>query len=252
MATTNGWTMFSPEQSAQSSGQAATNFNVGNYGMFGGDIYNSKSVASSAKSWADSVKAEELGVKHVDTAQGADQIQADITRAQWEDFQERYIPVENDLLALASTSSANAAADDSGNYMERAFANTTGQLGRQNQGLGAPVSARTQAAMDRQTDVAKASGIATAENLTRRAVDERNLNLMGDIIGIGKGINSSASNMANQAGGLATQRKLANDQISSQNQQSALSGALGGAAMGFQMGGPVGAGIGAIAGYALS
>lgn len=84
-----------------------------------------------------------------EVSRDARDIQSELTRAQWDDFQERFIPVENELLGMASTGNANQDADLAGNYVEKAYANTKSQLGRKQAGLGAGITNRQNSALER-------------------------------------------------------------------------------------------------------
>lgn len=144
----------------------------------------------------------------------ADEALAQITRDDFANFEEVFAPLEKQVLDIAINRDFSKEGDEAGVRAKeglaassRAFERT---LSRQNVGL----TAEQRKGLARRTDLAKARSSAGAENVTRRGLEKRNINLLANLINIGRGIATSATSGLNTAAGLAQSRKLANDAAS--------------------------------------
>jgi hypothetical protein len=141
---------------------------------------------------------------HPEDAQGL------LTRQQRQDFERRYIPIENELIARTSTN-GEAEADLAGGRAARQMGVSRGEFMRNLRRSGQSLTPDERANVDRKFGLARAKSVANAENTTRRDVESRNVDLQGDIIGIGKNITAGANSALFTAANLQNQREAVGD-----------------------------------------
>ena len=185
----------------------------------------------------------DLTVNASEAQTNSDGVQADLTRARWEDFKRRYRPVEQEVINKLG-GDGNDEANRAGAIAARQHEVQARELGAQLAARGTSLTPAQRRAVNRQRGLARSLDVATAENTTRRGVRDRNLNGMGQMIGLGRGIATTASGGLDQAAGMQVQRENTNRQMKDQYQKNMVSGVASGASMGFAVGGPVGAAIG--------
>ena len=134
--------------------------------------------------------------------------QAKLIEIQREDFNARYRPLEEAAIA-EYMKSPEQAAQRAGGIAGQGFANAQGMsqraLGRQ----GASMTSDQLRASGASTGLAQARAVGTAENTTRRAITDRNIEGIGTMIGIGRGIQGSVNSGMDGAAGMQTARNQA-------------------------------------------
>lgn len=142
----------------------------------------------------------------VSTSGDPQKIQGAVTRAQWEDFQNRYIPIENEVIDKV-TADIEPEADRAGDFVRRAADNARDQRTRQLSRLGVNLTERQRVGLARRREIQNTLDTATAENTTRRSLRDRNLNALAGLIGTGKGIAGGANQGLSAAADMAAQRE---------------------------------------------
>lgn len=165
-----------------------------------------------------------LSMSASEAAANPEAAQAELTRAQWDDYVARYQPLENQAFQILGSSEAEAVAN-AGQYADQSSATAEGNLQRDIGRRGLSVTAEQATAMSRQSKNQAILNNMGAKDAARRAVQDRNLQATTDLISIGKGIAGSASESLNSAASMSASRNAANDaakaQSKSQNIQTA-------------------------------
>lgn len=111
----------------------------------------------------------------------ANQMFAEITRKQWADYVQNYIPIENQLIAYATDPSvpgqAMAKASDNVNA---AFDQQQGAVQRRLASMGTSLSPDERKAYDRSSAVSRSLTDVQAQNLAGTATRERQASLLGN------------------------------------------------------------------------
>ena len=144
--------------------------------------------------------------------------QGDLVRAQREDFDKRFKPLEKKLMAELSKTpeeEAQKAADN----MTAQQAVTRASFQRDLSRSGTALTARQTQAIEGKRGLNEARSMSNAKNTTRRNVRETNMERTAEMIGIGRGIAQSANQNLNTATGLQAQRDQANANMASQQAQ---------------------------------
>ena len=183
--------------------------------------------------------------RHPDKAQG------ELINSQWQDFLERYAPLEEEAIAKAMDMDFSQEAAAAGNFVGRQFDAQQGALDRNLTRYGLAPTARQRAVSEDALQRSRALGIVHAENRTRRELRDRNMQALADLSAQGRGIASNSMRSMGLAGDLKSQRDQVGDQMDAQYKQGLVGGALSGAAYGAMVGGLPGAIIGAAAGLLL-
>lgn len=156
-----------------------------------------------------------------------------IADEQWRDFELRYRPLEDRLIQEFFTS-PEAAAREAGSITAGAHAGNADSMARQVGRYGVSMTPDQQRAASRSSGLAAARDIAGTENMTRRSIRDRNIEGLGTMMGIGKGISGGAMDSMGQAAGLASAREQAGQQARAaarQNNRNTAMSMLGMAAM---------------------
>ena len=128
----------------------------------------------------------QINTNITDEYDGAKNLQAQVTRAQWEDYKLRYAPILENLVDSVigpnAQKLANQAVNNATNAVDTAFSNSFGTANRMagSYGIEVPSYSRESSAL------AKAKEKVNAINQTRRAIADRNL---GIATGLGVGGN---------------------------------------------------------------
>lgn len=193
---------------------------------------------------------EENGLPLLDpNAEKPDKNQAAIIKARWEDWLKRFKPLEDDLFEKLFAPISKSA-DRAGEQVSQSYAASAQDRDAGLRRAGMATSDDAAQAMAKVSALNRARDIATAKNTTRRGLVESRMNMMGDLMGIGRGIaGSSQDSLAS-----ASSSQAAREAIGIRNRAAGKAGLWGaagnaatGAAAGFMMGGP----FGAVAGGAL-
>ena len=136
----------------------------------------------------------------------ADQAQSDLVEAQRADFDERFAPLEDELMGKI-TASTEPEADRAGRKVRQQERITRGSFMRDLARSGASATAPQKKSIRRARSLAKATGAAGAENMTRRETRDQNMETKGAVIGIGRGIQQAANRDLSTASGLQSTRE---------------------------------------------
>lgn len=189
-------------------------------------------------------------VNEDDAGENPREAQAVITRSNYEYAKEFFQPLEGQL-AERALSSVEPEAQRAGSLVERRAAQAEGEFNRDLSRRGITLTDRQQTAFGRRRKLETTTGVANAENTTRRDLKEERLYLQGDLIALGQNIENEAIEDLRTASALQTQRELSNAQQEAQRKQSKSAGAAAGATAG-SAAGPWGAVIGAVVGYLVA
>jgi len=177
-----------------------------------------------------------------------------LTRAQFRQFQREFEPLQNEAIArIQDLNAANELADNAGTRVAEAF-NAQARAGeRRATRRGIALSGDERRVAGRTRDLARAVGIADAENTTRRAVRESQGQTAADALNIGRDISGQASQALSSAAGLESARDRTGDRLKAQQRQSVISSTASGVGLGAAAGsaGLLGAGIGAAGGAGI-
>jgi len=192
-------------------------------------------------------------VENLSAGASPTKVSAAITNQEWADYQADFVPIENSIIEQVSgQGDVNSSANRAGSRVSDSFAGAAGQNARGLARAGITATADQKSSITRSTGLSSVLAKTTAENTTRTAVNERNVNSQGDLIGLGRGIADSSSRTSNEAANLEASRTAANDQLAAQKTQGALTNMGAGAAIGFQVGQAPGAFVGAGVGLLAS
>lgn len=173
--------------------------------------------------------------------------QAAITRQQWEYSRKTFLPIEDRLISRVSAD-IEPEADKAGATAAASFQTSRGEFQRDLSRRGTRLTAAQNEALVRRRAISESKGIATAENLTRRSLEDRNRNLQASLAGLGKGIATSSEAAFGTAANAQAQREATGKALKAQQKASKTGGAASGAAIGMQYGW-WGAAAGAVIGY---
>ena len=180
-----------------------------------------------------------------------DKAEGELINSQWQDFMDRYAPLEEEAIAKAMNMDFSGQAAAAGGYVGAQFDAQQGALDRNLGRYGLSPNAAQRQVSEDALQRARALGVVHAENRTRTELRDRNMQALADLASQGRGIASNSMKSMGLAGDLKSQRDQVGDQMDAQYKQGLMGGALSGAATGFAFGGPIGAVIGGAAGLLL-
>jgi hypothetical protein len=153
-------------------------------------------------------------------------VNAQLLEYQREDFMTRYRPLEDAAIA-EYMKSPEQAAKQAGLAAASPFNRAMGMNERAMGRRGAQMTGDQRSAVRSGLGLAKARGVGNAENLMRRQVRDRNIEGLGTMIGIGKGISGSVNRDMGAASQLQTQRLEAGRNAQQAHKQSTTSTVMG-------------------------
>ena len=119
------------------------------------------------------------GLKHGLIHGKADDTLAEVNRRTWEDYQERGIPLENELIATYRDPARwQAQLDNSTNQVNQAYDGVQGTLARDASRAGISLTPQQQEAQRRKIANQRALSIVGARNKTRAGLEERDNTIM--------------------------------------------------------------------------
>lgn len=157
---------------------------------------------------------------------------AGVTRAQWQHFLNVYRPLEDQVLQRAMQTDFTAEGDRAGTMAAAGLASSAGTYERNLRRAGVALSAEERNAVARRRSTSQTRAVAGAENVTRRGMKEQRTNLLAQMVGIGRGVSSTAMGGLNAVADLEAQRAVAREQSKAQGRQMALSTAASLASLG--------------------
>jgi len=122
----------------------------------------------------------------------ASQKRAEISREQWNDYQNTYVPYENEALAYINDPEAQAKeVSDAGTLAGKSFDTIQGARQRNLERMG--ISPRADVAKNFRSDASRSKALAQidAKNRMRESVEQRTTSLSEEMIGVGKGVKAN-------------------------------------------------------------
>lgn len=186
----------------------------------------------------------------------ADKKSAWITEAEGLRYEEIYRPLNQQLMGELKTNKlTDAARLETNKVVNNGFADpkqlarVQRQAGRQ----GLSVTSGQAQSIQRADKFGNALGVAKTMDHARVAEQDRKDGLRGELINLGRGIATSATNGLTEAAANETQRNNTNNQIRAQDKAAKRQGigSMAGAGIGFAVGGPAGAMVGGAIGGAV-
>lgn len=135
--------------------------------------------------------------------------QAEITRAQWQQFQQLYAPLQKDLIAKAMQTDFSVEGDQAGMDAAASAQAARGTLARNMSRLGTRMTAEQAEAVRRRSQLGLTKGVAQAENTTRRGLYDSRGNLLAGITALGQGHATGAMSGFNAAANNAASQEMA-------------------------------------------
>lgn len=187
-------------------------------------------------------------------AANPDKAQAELTRQQWDLYQKRYAPLEDQVLAeITDPTAPERAATEAGDIVSRFHEGTRDMTLRRLARYGVAPTEEEAASIDRHLGLARALAISGAKNTARSETRDMYMDLLSGTLDQGKGLSSAASAGLNAAASMQSAREQAAAAQKAAHQQSMLSSALTGAGLAAAAGaGAMGIAGGAGAGLALA
>jgi hypothetical protein len=106
---------------------------------------------------------------------------ADLTREQWADYVNTFVPIENQLIAEAmDPNAANEAMTSASQNVSDAFSTQQGATDRRVRGLGLQLTADQRTAADRATNLSKSLTDVGAQNAARDMTLQRQQSILGN------------------------------------------------------------------------
>ena len=143
-------------------------------------------------------------------------LSAAVTRGEWQEYLARYQPVELEAIKEATRTDFTAEGNAASAEVQTQTNVAAGSLLRQVQRTGGSFSAEEQEGLSRRLAISGSAAQAGAETSTRRGLAERNLNALGNIIAMGRGIQNNAAGGLSTAAELQGARENANRQMKAQ------------------------------------
>lgn len=137
------------------------------------------------------------------------EVQGQLQDSQWALFKERYRPIE-DAAIQEFLKGTGEAAKDAGVNARRSLAGTAGVTDRSLGRRGVTMTGDQRKAAEAGMGLNAARTIATAENTARTKRRDRNMEGLGTMMSIGKGISGSAGDNLSAAAGLQHDREQQN------------------------------------------
>lgn len=189
----------------------------------------------------------------------ADAINARLTKAQYQDYVDRFRQREIDFLERLNNGDYGRAIDQSGDYARSAYDASVAVADRSFARYGAQVTPLQKRMLASLREHGAALADVGAENRARDTLHDTRQHALSNLANIGRGVRTLASTGLSQAAGLQSSRDAANRQLAAQQSaarvQNTVTGGIGGYAIGSQIGavgGPAGAIAGAALGFLLS
>lgn len=110
----------------------------------------------------------------------AAQSYADMTRQQWSDYVQNFVPIENQLISYATNEgNITGAVNRAMTNVDQSFEAQQGMQQRRLKGLGVELTPEQKAASDRETALSKSLSEVQGANSARMGVVQNQLSLMG-------------------------------------------------------------------------
>lgn len=141
--------------------------------------------------------------------------QAAITRGQWDIFQKTFKPQEDAAISeLLADSEPHA--QKAGEAVEKSYAGLGGMRERMLSRYGMRAEGDVAESLGRRDSLMRGLDVSRAENDARDSLEERRVEGLGQMLGVMRGVSTSASQNSSAAAGMASQRDLAGQQNAAQ------------------------------------
>lgn len=190
-----------------------------------------------ARSMGDTLKGKNTPITYTDPESGITKVhanqasrdpsavQAAVTRAEWDYTKNTFLPVEGEVIdRVLSGDEINSSANRAGVYANKGYNKSAEIADRNLQRRGLRRTAQQQNAVDRRSAIARTTGVADAENKTRRGLRDRNRGLLASLTAQSQGLVDNANTALGTAAGLASNRAAAGDAMRAQKKQQQMSG----------------------------
>ena len=176
----------------------------------------------------------------------ADTMNAELIRLARDDYETTYQPSEREVLRTLRDGNqiAEREADRAGRTARTQAGITRGEFNRTLSRGGVNTTAEMDKSVGRSQGLSKARSVATAENLTRGAYKELHTDAKGDMLSIGRNIQSGALSAGATAANAHNAREAANDAADTARTQNMISSAMTGAGIAAAAGTSIAAGAG--------
>ena len=145
-----------------------------------------------------------------------DRVAAAVSRQEFQHYLDTYKPIEIDTLKEAQRTDFKEEGDRASNTFSRQIALSDAAFNRNLSRTNTTLTAEEQTGLDRRRSISRTADRAGTENVTRRNLSTRNINTLGEMLAVGRGIQNSAAGGLGNAAQMQGQRDAANSQMKSQ------------------------------------
>jgi len=153
-------------------------------------------------------------------ARDVDSKAAAVTRDQWQHFLDFYRPMEEKVLESAMQTDFTTEGDEAGRTAASSVNASKGSLARSLSRSGVSLTAEERTAVQRRQQNTLTRSVARAENTTRRGLKDSRANLLAGIVGVGRGVSTTAMSGMQSVADMAAQRQASNDALKQAQQSS--------------------------------
>lgn len=182
--------------------------------------------------------AEDTGTApngHIDyNGNDPQQAQADLIRAQDDDYDNRFAPLEKELIGMGKES-GNEQANNASKALRKQGKISRAAFNRDLSRTGVSLNDRQKASLGKARGLDAARNQANIENLTRRRVKNENMQSTAAMIGIGRNVQQGVNRDLSTASGLQAGREAANANADAANsaQKTQMMASVAGLALAF-------------------
>ena len=137
-----------------------------------------------------------------------------VSAAQQAEYDQIYRPINNQMIESVNST---AMVDSAKTNANSGFDNAKAREGRMAERYGINYTQLQQNEINHRNNAARSLNYDDTVNQSRLAQYERNMGVMNEMVAVGRGIDSSATQQLTQAANLQTQRENNNRQIAAQN-----------------------------------
>lgn len=152
--------------------------------------YRDEQAAAEDQRQRDNWQYDQWGIPYIDPDDDkyASKLQAALTRAEWEQWKEQFLPVYQELVGrVGDPELQRQEVSRASNLVGRSFDTTRADMNRRNARYGTSMDETTRESIDTNMGLSRAASTAAARNRTRGAIEDRELALMvGGLGGLGQ------------------------------------------------------------------
>lgn len=176
-----------------------------------------------------------LTIDPLAAANSPDAAHAMLTRANWEDWVDRFQPVEEELISQVANLDPTQVGRDARADVEGRYAGLRGQMTRLADRAQTGATPEQANAMARRAGLQRSLDMTTAFNTSKRGATERRMQMLGQLSNLSRGLSSSAMDGLGNSASMASAREQSGKAAKSQWRNSMISTGLTAAAMMFMM-----------------